>query len=80
MTEIGRQPRLSMCNKFVKMFYSVLFSFFFFLLWSASFLVTFGLGFYIMLHNDNKTKPDHSITLTEFFDLPWLAMVKTSTM
>ena len=48
----------------------------------AFFLAAFGLGFYIMLHNDTadpyegEKKDDEYV----FFDSPWLALVKTSTM
>ena len=49
----------------------------------AFFLAAFGLGFYIMLHNDISPKDissnDNSSEYV-FFDSPWLALVKTSTM
>merc|ERR1719411_2166118 len=53
ITLIGRHPKLPHCNVYVTMFYRVLNSFFFFLLWYSLFIVAFGLGFYIMLHNDD---------------------------
>ncbi len=34
------------------MFYKVLQTFFFFLIWYSFFIIAFGLGFYIMLHTD----------------------------
>jgi hypothetical protein len=34
------------------MFYKVLTTFFFFLVWYSFFVVAFALGFYIMLHRD----------------------------
>jgi len=61
------------------MFYKVMSTFFFFLLLSINVLVAAGLGFYIMLHNDFK----HSLQKDdnyEFFNSPWLALVKVSTM
>jgi len=41
-------------------------------------LAAFGLGFYIMLHNDIVANGEASEYV--FFDSPWLALVKTSTM
>lgn len=78
ITMVGRHPRLSLYNKYVTMFYKVLQSFFSFLLWYSFFLAAFGLGFYIMLHNDISPKDEPSEYV--FFDSPWLALVKTSTM
>ena len=54
------------------MFYKVLGTFTFFLLWYAFFIVAFGLAFYILLHNDQAEYI--------YFNQPWLALVKTSTM
>merc|ERR1712235_225856 len=58
ITLIGRHPKLLHCNVYVTMFYRVLNSFFFFL-WYSLFIVAFGLGFYIMLHNDDGEKNLH---------------------
>ena len=66
-------------------------SFFRFLVWYAVLLVAFGLGFYIMLHKDVgkpkevKKEPEGKVVCKkedpyEFFDNPWLALVKTTTM
>merc|ERR1719391_982503 len=46
------------------MFYKVLTSFFFFLLWYIFFIIAFGIGFYIMLHKDFKV-PEGNITETD---------------
>ena len=59
-------------NVYVTMFYKVLGTFTFFLLWYAFFIVAFGLAFYILLHNDQAEYI--------YFNQPWLALVKTSTM
>jgi len=78
---VGRHPHLSLYNKYVTMFYKVLRSFFSFLIWYAFFLVAFGLGFYIMLHSDGAPKVQkEDDEENEFFQNPWLSLVKTSTM
>eukprot|EP00095_Tigriopus_kingsejongensis_P003020 maker-scaffold170_size291898-snap-gene-1.40 protein:Tk03020 transcript:maker-scaffold170_size291898-snap-gene-1.40-mRNA-1 annotation:"transient receptor potential cation channel subfamily a member 1-like" len=61
------------------MFYKVMGTFFFFLCWYLFFLVAFSMGFYIMLHKDgpNDTPGEGDYP---FFNRPWLALVKTSTM
>ena len=71
-------------------------SFFRFLVWYAVLIIAFGLGFYIMLHKDvgkgKDSKTDSKDTKTNanscpekeepygYFDTPWIALVKTSTM
>ena len=52
------------------MFYKVMGTFLFFLLWYAFFIVAFGLAFYIMLHKDDGSpvEPDDYI----YFNRPWL--------
>ena len=54
------------------MFYKVMGTFLFFLLWYAFFIVAFGLAFYIMLHKDDGSpvEPDDYI----YFNRPWLGM------
>jgi len=79
ITFVAKHPRLNIYNVYVTMFYKVLSTFFFFLLWYVFFIVAFGLGFYIMLHNDFKNsvvKDDDYV----FFNNPWLSLVKVSTM
>ncbi|TRY61746.1 hypothetical protein TCAL_09528 [Tigriopus californicus] len=79
ITLVGRHPRLGRYNIYVTMFYKVLKTFFRFLIWYSFFILAFGLGFYIMLHKDI---PGHDLSKDEyqFFNYPWLALVKTSTM
>ena len=59
------------------MFYKVMGTFFFFLIWFVLFIVAFGLGFYIMLHKDPGDVGEDEMV---FFNKPWTALVKTSTM
>ena len=78
----GRHPKLLHCNVYVTMFYKVLNSFFFFLLWYSLFLVAFGLGFYIMLHDDS-IKDLHQLEdddKNKYFNRTWTSLVKTSAM
>jgi len=79
ITFVAKHPWLNIYNVYVTMFYKVLSTFFFFLLWYIFFILAFGLGFYIMLHNDfnNATVTDDDYV---FFNSPALALVKTSTM
>ena len=82
ITLIGRHPKLLSCNVYVTMFYRVLNSFFFFLLWYSLFIIAFGLGFYIMLHDDS-IKNDHGLEeedKNKYFNRTWLSLVKTSAM
>ena len=60
------------------MFYKVLGTFCFFLLWYAFFIIAFGLAFYIMLHKDDGSPIGENDYI--FFNKPWLALTKTSTM
>jgi hypothetical protein len=78
ITLVGKHPRLTRYNVYVTMFYKVMGTFCFFLLWYAFFIVAFGLGFYIMLHKDTDTPLEEGAYI--FFNKPWLALVKTSTM
>ena len=79
ITLVARHPRLSRYNIYVTMFYKVLKTFFFFLVWYSFFVIAFGLGFYIMLHKDI---PGYDVTDDDytFFNYPWLTLIKTSTM
>merc|ERR1711915_220774 len=82
ITLIGRHPKLLHCNVYVTMFYRVLNSFFFFLLWYSLFIIAFGLGFYIMLHDDPPSNP-HGLDENDknpLFNKTWLSLVKTSAM
>ena len=77
ITMIGRHPNLTTYNIYVTMFYKVLQSFIMFLAWYCLFIIAFGLGFYILLHNDNPKDPEAEYP---FFDNLGLALVKTFTM
>ena len=46
------------------------------------FIIAFGLGFYIMLHKDYNPPPPEASEddYYPFFDDPWMALIKTSTM
>merc|ERR1712012_183159 len=78
ITLVGKHPKLTRYNVYVTMFYKVLGTFCFFLLWYAFFIIAFGLAFYIMLRKDNGSPLDPEAMI--FFNKPWLALVKTSTM
>ena len=79
----GRHPKLLHCNVYVTMFYKVLNSFFFFLLWYSLFLIAFGMGFYIMLHDDSLVADPHGLDKEDknkYFNRTWTSLVKTSAM
>ncbi len=84
ITLVGKHPKLTRYNVYVVMFYKVMGTFFFFLCWYSFFIIAFGLGFYIMLYKDPPSKDEPKSEEDEgryiFFDTPWLALVKTSTM
>ena len=61
----------------VPTFPQVLQSFIMFLAWYSLFIIAFGLGFYILLHQDNPKDPNNDYP---FFDSLGLALVKTFTM
>ena len=73
ITLVAKHPRLTRYNVYVTMLYRVMTTFVYFLSWYVFFIIAFGLGFYIMLHSEENT--DYI-----FFNSPWLALVKTSTM
>merc|ERR1719356_2256851 len=66
------------------MFLKVLKTFIFFFTWYCLFIIAFGLGFFILLHDDTADKrADNSTTSEEeyvFFNKAWLSLVKTTTM
>ena len=69
---LGLHPSL---NTKVFMFYSVVTTFFKFLLWYGFVIIAFGLSFYIMFHTDYKgstPNPDYT-----FFDKPASCLTKT---
>jgi len=69
---VGLHPSL---NTKVFMFYSVVTTFFKFLLWYGFVIIAFGLSFYIMFHTDYKgSTPNPEYT---FFDQPASCLTKT---
>lgn len=78
ITLVGKHPKLTRYNVYVTMFYKVLATFCFFLLWYAFFIVAFGLAFYILLHKDDGSEIGQEDYI--YFNQPWLALIKTSTM
>lgn len=69
---VGLHPSL---NTKVFMFYSVVTTFFKFLLWYGFVIIAFGLSFYIMFHTDYKgSTPNPEYT---FFDQPATCLTKT---
>ena len=83
ITLVGKHPMLTKYNVYLIMFYKVLGTFFSFLCWYVFFIVGFGLAFYIMFHKTPEQNNDSASEEEDpyiFFDSPWLALVKTSTM
>merc|ERR1719400_1024354 len=82
ITLIGRHPKNNRLNIYVTMFFKVLTSFFYFLIWYGLFIVAFGISFYIMLHTDfeGHVKPDEGEEEYAFFNTTFLSVVKTLTM
>jgi len=63
------------------MFYKVLTSFFYFLIWYGLFLVAFGFSFYIMLHKDIEGRVKSSEEDEyKFFNTTFLSVIKTLSM
>ena len=77
ITMVGRHPKLTQINIYVTMLYKVLGTFILFLTWYSLFIFAFGLGFYILLHQDTETPEPHDYL---FFDSLGLCIVKTFTM
>ena len=50
ITFIAKHPRLTRYNVYVTMFFHVLKTFAYFLLWYVFYIFAFSMGFYIMLH------------------------------
>jgi transient receptor potential cation channel subfamily A protein 1 len=76
---VGRHPRLTTINIYVTMLYRVLGTFILFLTWYSLFILAFGLGFYILLHQDLTENPEVESDY-KFFDTLGLCIVKTFTM
>ena len=80
---LGRHPKLTEYNIYVTMFLKVLKTFLFFITWYSLFIIAFGLGFYIMLHNDDSGQNENNLQAEEqnpLFNRTWLSLVKTSAM
>jgi len=81
---IGRHPKLKEYNIYVTMFLKVLKTFIFFFTWYCLFIIAFGLGFFILLHNDAVDPSAQNGTQSSdeyvFFNKAWLSLVKTTTM
>ena len=56
LTCVAQHPRLERCKIYFTMLYRVTQSFLEFLFWYSAFFLAFGLGFYIIFHNDTKLK------------------------
>ena len=95
LMSVAKLPRLKTYNLYVIMFFKVMKTYIKIMVWYSLYLIAFGLGFYIMLHDDtnekklshgkgeNKTKmPDNSTEEAgkNKFRNPYMALVKTSTM
>jgi hypothetical protein len=52
----SKHPKLEKCSLYMSMFWQVAVTFFRFLFFYATFLIAYGLGFYIMLHHDTDLK------------------------
>ena len=50
ITFVAKHPRLTRYNVYVSMFFNVLQTFAYFLLWYGFYIFAFSMGFYIMLH------------------------------
>ena len=79
---ISKLHSLKSYNLYVILFFNVLRRYLKIMAWYGIYLVAFGLGFYIMLHNDvagqdNIASSDNN---TSKFDQPFLSLIKTSTM
>ena len=77
ITMVGRHPKLTNINIYVTMLFKVLGTFIVFLAWYSLFIFAFGLGFYILLHQDTPNPEAHDY---EFFDSIGLCIIKTFTM
>ena len=95
LMSISKLPRFKSYNLYVIMFYRVLTRYVQIMIWYSFYLIAFGLGFYIILHGDVKTKKgefdvssNKSRISSEIdeeeknnkFRNPFLALVKTTIM
>ena len=87
---VSKLHLLKSYNLYVVIFFKVLRRYLVIMAWYGTYLIAFGLGFYVMLHNDIKrvvtnqevekgNQTFYSFNKTKF-DNPFLALMKTSTM
>ena len=65
LMSIARHPKLERCSIYFMMFYRVTGSFLKFLFWYSAFILAFGLGFYIIFHNDTKHPKSNNGTVVK---------------
>lgn len=87
LISVARHPNLEQCNIYFMMFYRVTASFLKFLFWYSSFVVAFGLGFYIIFHDDVNDDKNNKMSTSQNddreetrFDVPYVALMRTSVM
>ena len=80
---LAKHPSLEKFNVYFMMFYQVSRTFLKILMWYVLCIISFGLGFYIMLHNDigdAKLKVENSLLTYKFFDSPWTSLFRAFIM
>ena len=80
VTMICKHPKLNRYNIYVTMFYKVLKDFILFLTWYFTFIIAFAFGFYIILHQDERSSIPPAKDENGFFNGTWISLAKTSTM
>lgn len=80
VTFVCKHPKLNKYNIYITMFYKVLKDFVRFFSWYCVFIIAFGFGFYIILHEDPRSEVKPPEDEHGFFNKTWLSLVKTSTM
>ena len=89
-TKIALHPKLDKLNLYMSMFRQVQNTFLEFLFYYSVYIISFGLGFYIMLHQDTeidwgavgakKTSENATETKGDTFRSPWYSFLKTVMM
>ena len=80
---LAKHPNLEDFNIYFMMFYKVVVTFLKILMWYVLCIIAFGLGFYIMLHNDigtAKLNVKENLATYTFFDSPWTSLLKSFVM
>jgi len=82
VTMFCKNPTFHRLNIYVTMFYRVFRDFVYFLAWYSVFIVAFGLGFYLILHQDQDDMTNIKPVSDDkgIFNNTWLTLVKSSTM